>query len=165
MSRVVVNSTPLIVLAIVGHLGLLQSMFDEIVVPASVYQECVVQGQGKPGAATLEKAQWIRVQAPQAQPALPPSFLGLDEGELDTILLAQELQADWVLIDEKLGRKVAKALNLPVQGTLGLLLAAYRAGLLTQEEARTAAATLRDSAVRLSPRLMHWFEAQLITED
>lgn len=165
MSRVVVNSTPLIALAIVGRLGLLQAMFDEIVVPVSVYRECVVQGQGKPGAAALEKAHWIRVQAPQAQSALPPSFLGLDQGELDTILLAQELQADWVLIDEKLGRKVARALNLPVQGTLGLLLAAYRAGLLTQEEARTAAATLRDSAVRLSPRLMQWFEAQLIPED
>ena len=37
------------------------------------------------------------------------------------------LQADWVLIDEGLGRRVA--LGLPVKGTLGILLVAVRASL------------------------------------
>lgn len=130
MKRAVVNSTPLIALAIVEHLGLLTAIFDEVVIAESVYRESVVQGQGKPGSSALESAHWMQVRTPQAPSSIPPALLGLDQGELDTILLAQELQVDRVLIDEKLGRKVARSLGLPVQGTLGLLLAAYQGGLL-----------------------------------
>lgn len=55
---------------------------------------------------------------------MPPELLGLDIGEMDVILLAREVKADWVLIDEKLARRVAKGLGLKVKGTLGLLLIA-----------------------------------------
>lgn len=50
MSRVVVNSTPLIALSIIGRLPLLRALFDEVIVPASVYEEIVLQGRGRPGA-------------------------------------------------------------------------------------------------------------------
>lgn len=165
MSRVIVNSTPLIALSIVGRLDLLRTMFDEVIVADSVYQETVMQGQGKPGANELERADWIQVRIPHAQSALPPALLGLDPGELDTILLAQELQADWVLIDEKLGRRVAQALGVPVQGTLGILLAAYHTAQLTREDAEATVRTLRHSTVRLSSQLLDWFIVQLDREE
>jgi predicted nucleic acid-binding protein len=140
-------------------------MFDEIIVSRSVYEESVIQGQGKPGAIELERAHWIQVQEPQARSSLPPSLLGLDQGELDTILLAQELSVDQVLIDEKLGRKVAKSQGLSVQGTLGLLLAAHRGGLLDRDEALEALEALEESSIRLSGQLIAWFEAQLHQDD
>jgi len=52
-------------------------------------------------------------------------LLGLDQGEVGVILRAHELEADWVLVDEKLGRRTAKAVGLRVKGTLGILLVAY----------------------------------------
>ena len=70
---------------------------------------------------------------------LPPELLGLDTGEMDVILLAREVKADWVLIDEKLARRVAKGLGVKLKGTLGLLLIACRTGLVSREEARAAA--------------------------
>ena len=94
MTKVVVNSTPLIALSLVDHLSLLKIIFDEVVVPASVYDEVVVQGKNRSGAAELEDAGWIVVKAPEEKPSLSPMLLGLDQGEMDVILLAQELKAD-----------------------------------------------------------------------
>ena len=88
-------------------------------------------------------------------------LFGLDQGEMDVILLAQELEADWVLVDEKLGRKVAKAVGLRVKGTLGVLLTAYRAEFLSQDESKDAVEQLAQSSVRVSARLVAWFKSQL----
>lgn len=48
--KAIVNATPLIALALINRLDLLRVLFDEVVVPAEVYNEVVVQGAGKPGA-------------------------------------------------------------------------------------------------------------------
>ncbi len=93
---------------------------------------------------------------------MPAELLGLDRGEIDVILLARELEADWVLIDEKLARQIAAAMGLQVKGTLGVLLIAYRLGLLTRVEALEAVHKLARSSVRLSDKLVRWFERQVI---
>ncbi len=157
----VVNSTPLISLSLVGHLALLKVLFDEIYIPASVYKEVVQKGRGRPGSQEIAQANWLTVRKPEAVSPLPPELLGLDQGELDVIILAQEIEADWVLIDEKLARKIAKAVELRVKGTLGILLVAYRTGHLSREEALAAVHKLAQSSVRLSARLVRWFERQL----
>jgi len=87
--------------------------------------------------------------------------LGLDQGELDVILLAQEVNADWVLIDEKLARRIARDMGLQVKGTLGVLLLAYRVGLISREEGLAAVRELAQSSVRVSAKLVRWFEGQV----
>ncbi|MCS7281929.1 MAG: DUF3368 domain-containing protein [Anaerolineae bacterium] len=148
-------------MSLTGHLSILRAHFEQVVVPVSVYEEVVLRGKGRPGASEVEKADWIVVKEPLGKPSLPPALLGLGPGELDTILLAQELKADWVLMDDKLGRKVAHALGLRVKGTLGVLLTAYQTGLLTREMAEKAIDTLSKSPVWVSPRLVDWFKTQL----
>lgn len=157
----VVNSTPLIALSLVGHLELLHALFDELLVPVSVYEEIVLQGRGRPGAREIAQADWLIVRNPETVSPLPAELLGLDQGELDVILLAQELQADWVLIDEKLARRIARAMGLQVKGTLGLLLLGHRMGLISKEEGLDAVRALAQSSIRLSPKLVHWFETQV----
>ncbi len=159
--RVIANSTPLIALSLIDQLDLLRHLFDEVVVPTSVYQEIVLHGQGRPGADAVAQADWIQIREPGLQATLPPILLGLDQGEMDVLLLARELQADLVLIDEKLGRKVAGILGLRVQGTLGVLLRACRKHLISQDEAEAAIQKLASSSVRVSPRLIQWFREQL----
>ncbi|WP_456324023.1 DUF3368 domain-containing protein, partial [Desulfonauticus submarinus] len=61
-----------------------------------------------------------------------------------------------VLIDEKAGRKVAKALGLKVKGTLGLLLLAYRKGIINKTEAENILGKLEKSFLRISPNLISW---------
>lgn len=54
----------------------------------------------------------------------------LTRGEAEAILLSIELKADWTLLDEREGRKVAKSLRLKVTGILGILLKAKQLGVL-----------------------------------
>ena len=156
---------PLIALSIVGHLDLLRILFDEVLIPASVYEEVVQQGRGRSGSQAVAQADWLAIHEPKVPSPLPAELMGLDKGELDVILLARELEADWVLIDEKLARQIAKALDLPVKGTLGLLLVAYRLGLLSRVEALGAVQDLAQSSVRLSARLLRWFVEQLEVDE
>ncbi len=51
--KAVVNATPLIPLALLGRLSLLNEMFDEVIVPWTVYEEVVEGRAGRPGADVL----------------------------------------------------------------------------------------------------------------
>ena len=159
--NVVVNATPLIALALVGQLSLLREMFDAVIVPRAVYEEVVIDGYGQPGSAELAQASWIQVVSPARAVTLEPMLLGLDSGELSVLLLAQEIQPDWVIIDERLARRVAQAMGLPVKGTLGILLAAVWAGLLTRQTALDALEQLLSAGIRISLRWQHWFRTEV----
>ena len=111
--KVVVNATPLIALAILQYLELLPQLFEEVFVPPIVFQEVAIQGANRPGRANIASQTQMIIQAPKANSTIEPLLLGLDAGEFQVILLGLELQADWVLIDEGLGRRVA--LGLPVK--------------------------------------------------
>ena len=88
-------------------------------------------------------------------------LLGLDSGELSVLLLAQEIRPDWVIIDERLARRVAQAMGLPVKGTLSILLAAVWAGLLTRHTTLDALEQLLSAGIRISPRWQHWFRSEV----
>lgn len=77
------------------------------------------------------------------------------------ILLARQIEPDWVSIDERLARRVAFAMGLPVKGTLGILLAAVLAGLLSRQEALDDLPRLLARGIRIAPRWQQWFRAEL----
>jgi predicted nucleic acid-binding protein len=77
------------------------------------------------------------------------------------LLLARELVADWVLLDERLGRRVARAMGLPVKGTIGVLLAAVHAGLMDRDTCWADAQRLTSSGIRVHPAVLCWLADQL----
>lgn len=129
---VVSNTTPLVGLASIGQFHLLRQMFREIYIPQAVQNEAVVK-QSQEGGARQEilTADWINFVNVKNRTAVQSLTDALDLGEAETIVLAQELDADWVLMDEKKGRNKLAELSLNKIGTVGILLKAKQIGLLT----------------------------------
>lgn len=121
---VVPDAGPLIYLGGAGKLDLLRLVFADVVVPRVVFEEVVLRGAGRPGAESVAEAAWLRIEESSPDPVLAGM---LDPGEAAAIPLAARLGAT-ILVDDAKARTVARARGLVVIGSLGVLLAAKRAG-------------------------------------
>jgi predicted nucleic acid-binding protein len=90
---------------------------------------------------------WVHVQDPTGRTLSVP---GLDPDELAAIALAEELEADALLMDERDGRREAERRGLPVLGTLRVLADAAEHGLT---DLQTAFDRLRQTNFRVSEQL------------
>lgn len=128
---IVSNTTPLIGLASIQRFELLQQLFGQIQIAQAVYNEVVVAGREIGGAKReVSSASWIEIVTVKDRLAVNLLLDELDLGEAETIVLAHEIGADWVLMDEKKGRRKLTQLGLAKIGTVGILLKAKQAGLL-----------------------------------
>jgi len=127
------NTSPLLNLAIIGHLDLLREQFGVVMIPTAVLRELRVE-EALPGSAVLHQALeegWIQVQPVKDRALTQLLQRSLDDGEAEAIALAAQMQADWLLLDERDGRLAAKTLGLHVTGALGVLLRAKRESRIT----------------------------------
>jgi predicted nucleic acid-binding protein len=118
----------LINLAKVGQFILLRDIFQRIVIPRAVFEEVTVQGAGQPGATEARTARWITRRKLKQSDIANILTAELDRGEAEAIALALQEKADWLLIDERKGRRFAIQAGLKVKGTLGILLEGVRRG-------------------------------------
>lgn len=150
-NRVVVsNTTPLIALAWLKRLDLLPALFGNIHIPQAVYDEIVPNPEAI-GAAELQAVSWLIISPVKDTLAVSLLLDQLDAGESEAIVLARELQAGLLLMDERRGRRRAMQANLNVVGTLGILIQARRqnmTGLLRPQLDR-----LRQLPFRMSEQL------------
>ncbi len=124
---VVVNNSPLVALWSIGHLDFLKFLYDEVLIPKSIYDEFIAIESATREKA-LKKAPWIK-PTPLLHPRQALVFTGLDLGEAEVLALAIERSARLVIMDERKGRRYARRLELPLTGTLGVLLTAKDKGL------------------------------------
>ena len=145
----VLNATPLIYLSRAGGLEILKSLNTRIYTPKAVYDEVVVRGRqlGKPGADLVDeyvREGVITVRSPklrfrafsQASGSAPESDWPVDKGEAEVLALAQELNGT-AIIDEHVGRNLARLRGIEVHGTVYLLMLAHNNGALTKSEILT----------------------------
>lgn len=143
------NTTPLIALAGVGLLDLLPSLFGEIYVVESVIEECAAGGPVV--VPDLRALPWVRIVKLEST-NLPGVLLELDKGERDTLSMARQLNAQRVIIDERIGRNIAELIGLQVVGTLGVLLKAKECRLI--ESFGEVVGQMRDNGIFYHPDLV-----------
>ncbi len=127
---VVSDSTILIGLVKIGKLDLLKEIFSKIFIPEEVFKEVVERGKGKPGSKVIKEAAWIEVKP--VKDKIQVSFLmgSLEKGEAEVLVLARELEADLILLDEEKARKSAVIAGFEIMGLLGLFILAKNLGLI-----------------------------------
>lgn len=137
MPIVLANAGPLIALGKLNRLELLADLYCDVQTTPVVYDEVVTQGlaRGAPDALTVrlfwQRHGWsvVEVSSVVLDAYMPPVIL--DAGEHELLALAQTLTDSLVLLDDEVARAEARRLQLQVRGTLGILVQAYRARLLT----------------------------------
>jgi predicted nucleic acid-binding protein len=140
---VVANSGPLMALGKLGLLELLPRLYEQVRLPAAVYTEVVVRGgeRGYPDAllvqVAIQRGQLVVVEVSNAELVPDLAALPLGAGEKQTLHLALRDKADLVLLDDLKAREEVQARGLAVKGTLGVIVQAYRAGLLRLDEVQT----------------------------
>ena len=126
---VVSNATPIITLSSIGKIDILKHFFDKVYIPQAVYDE--IKSKKAFGYQEIEDDffEVISIEDSFAQDIL---LNDLDLGEAQTIVLAKELNADIVLIDETIGYNIARSQKLNVKRTLSFLIVAKERGLITE---------------------------------
>jgi predicted nucleic acid-binding protein len=115
---VVTDSACLIGLERIGRLDVLPALFDPIIIPPEVQREF---------GGSLD---WLQVRVPNNQALINALKLVVDDGEAEAIALAYE-HHNLLILDDRQARSVAQRLTVPIIGTIGVLLLAKQAGILT----------------------------------
>lgn len=132
---VVSDTTPINILAQIGLLDLLPSLFGSVIITPAIVSELSHEHTPEAVRAFLDSLpSWISVRAPEK---LLDTQLPRGAGEKEAISLAVELHADFLLADDWRARQTAKRLGLNVMGTVGLLGQAAKKGLIDLDDAVT----------------------------
>jgi hypothetical protein len=143
VSVVVSDASALIALEQIGQLALLERLFAALLIPPAVARETAAGGT---------RPTWIH-ERPLAQP-LSSQVLraSLGPGESEAISLALEAHADLLIVDDRPARRLAQGLGIPIIGTLGVLFAAKRKGIITAVRPHISALLAAD--FRVAPDLV-----------
>jgi predicted nucleic acid-binding protein len=148
VSVVVSDTSPLHYLVLCGAESILPALFQQVVIPPMLFHE--LQQPNTPPLVrewACSLPPWVIVK----KPATLNLALDVDAGELEAISLAQEIHADAILVDDRVGRNAAIRCGLAVVGTVGLLEQSAARGLINL---LTVMERLRQTNARLDPELV-----------
>jgi predicted nucleic acid-binding protein len=132
MILVVADTSPLCYLVVIEAIEVLPRLYDRIVIPSAVMAELTHPNAPvtvKTWASSLPSWAEVRTASHDELDDI------LDPGEAEAIILAEQLKADSLLLDEAEGRKEALRRGLPVAGTIGVLEKAAERNLINLPEA------------------------------
>ncbi len=152
---VISDTTPIISLIKAGRLELLQKLFDVVYIPVAVYMELTENKAYSEEIKIVQECAFLFTEEVQNEKSVMilRNFAGLDAGESEAIILADEKQSDVLLIDEHRGRQVAKKMGIVITGTIGILMQAFDEKMLTKEEVEECITKLKENEIRISEKL------------
>lgn len=131
-NTVVVNTSPIIYLSSINSISLLKKLFQEVFIPDAVKREIISGGKDNFGFQEIQNEKWIKTQNIKNELAKKYLLTDIDDGEAEVIVLAEELKSNIIIMDDKLGRKIARLRGFAVIGTLRLLVIAKDKEIITE---------------------------------
>ncbi|GET39214.1 DUF3368 domain-containing protein [Microseira wollei] len=148
----VIDSSPLILLTKANLLSLLQMFYPEVLVPSAVATEIQQYGETDVTFQALTQTDWLVIVETPSVPE-PIGACNLDPGEAAVLAWAYNHPGTEAILDDLAARRCANSLNIPVRGTLGLVLTAKQQGKIPA--ARPVLEQLRQSGMYLSDRVLN----------
>jgi len=149
---VVCNTSPLLYLHQVSKLELLFQLYGTVIVPSAVERELRAGQERRIDVPVVADIDWISVRSVSEKSGLRIS-VDLGPGEAEVIALGLELPGSLLILDDRLGRRIARLNGLAFTGTLGVLLRAKQAGLL--DSIRPTLEKLQTTTMWLPEDLVH----------
>jgi predicted nucleic acid-binding protein len=118
----VVNASPLIVLAKVGHLSLLEALATDVFVPEPVAIEVLAGEPGDPARTALATGFGSRLAITEIPATVIEWSLGAGESSVIAACLARP--GSTAVLDDAEARACARTLSVPMIGTLGIVVRA-----------------------------------------
>ena len=116
MTVVVADTSPVNYLILIDRIGLLPLLFDLVVIPQAVYAELTRPITPAPVRNWISSPpEWLEIRSASGEDA---ELVQLDPGEREANVLAQEIGASELIIDEKVGRRAAIAAESSSPGRL-----------------------------------------------
>ncbi|MGI8884848.1 MAG: DUF3368 domain-containing protein [Pyrinomonadaceae bacterium] len=129
INTIVADSSPLIVLLKSDLEFILPELFEQILVPESVWQEILSGDKNDPAKQKLPALSWSkRISATSLNEKVKNYNLG--KGETEALSLALKIDESGVILDDFAARKCARNLKIPFIGTGGLLILAKQKKLI-----------------------------------
>ena len=151
--KIVLNSSVVIALSTINLFKVLNRIFHLILISQAVYDEVCVYGRGMIGDEELRKAvkdNLVKLGRIKNLNLMRELCEKLSIGEAESIVLALEVKADYIALDDKLARKIAKMLGLNVIGTLRILRLLYENNVISKELFILSIERLRGCGFRVS---------------
>ncbi len=124
--KVILDTSCIIILSQIKKMDILKMLFSEIFVPEAVFTEFMVKASDTEDERKF--AEIIKTAKVKDSVAVMTLQADLGKGESECIVLAKEMSADFVVLDDKDAIKMAEFLGLDVIGTLGMLVMAHKKG-------------------------------------
>ncbi len=128
MKIVVADTGALISLGLVGLIDLILKVFGEFYITNAVWQELIKYENPEFDKSILTK---LRSRVIEIKSKNHLSLI-MDYGESESVILYEELNADFLLIDDNKARRIAESLDVNCIGSIGLLIKAKQKGLIPE---------------------------------
>lgn len=125
---VIADAVPIISLALVDKLDILDNIFDEVKIANAVWEE-ITRDENKRFVERLKP--YFKDKICKIKSFNELTFV-MDYGESESLILYNEIKADFILIDDKKARNIAENFGAKCIGTLGLLSVAKDKNLISE---------------------------------
>lgn len=151
---VVSNATALIHLSRIDKLSLLEELFSKVIIPRAVYFEVAVPGEvGYERIVKGIQEGWLKIINVRNRDATNELAPLLHRGEAEAIVLSEEARADYLIVDERMARRIAVSRGIKVIGILGLLALGVELQIIDINEALELGQALIESGCIIDPEV------------
>jgi predicted nucleic acid-binding protein len=147
---VVSDTSPICYLLLIDQIMILQKLYDVVVIPQAVADE--LNASESPSVVRnwiANPPNWLQIEIVSASSR--SGLEKLDSGEQEAILLAEQIEAELIILDDKAARQIASERGLRIIGLLGMIKDAAQFGLL---DLRVTFERLQEAGFWAAPSLL-----------